>query len=298
MKFDREKLYSSREQGLWLILLIYVMAFAVAICTFKLTSEDTHLLWRLFWADFAATVFVWLMSYAFDNASIYDPYWSVVPPILLTAMAIYMEEKQLQTIVLLVAVWLWAIRLTVNWALTFKNLKVQDWRYDKYKRQFPKIWQLVNFGGIHLMPTIIVFSVLVPGLFMMDMASQRTEWLTCLGFAMCLGAVTLQFFADRQMHRCWRETPGQVCDRGLWKYSRHPNYLGEILMWWGVYVMFLAACGWFDPTWKLLIGIGPLANTLLFVFISIPLMEKRQLANKPGYREYKERTSRLIPFIW
>jgi steroid 5-alpha reductase family enzyme len=93
------------------------------------------------------------------------------------------------------------------------------------------------------------------------------------------------------MHRFRRQaSPEEICTRGLWRYSRHPNYLGEILMWWGVFLMLYSV----DVSyWRT--GIGAFANTLLFLFISIPLMEKRQLSNKPGYEAYLRETSMLIP---
>jgi steroid 5-alpha reductase family enzyme len=75
---------------------------------------------------------------------------------------------------------------------------------------------------------------------------------------------------------------------GLWKRGRHPNYFGEILFWWGMWVMYASLQG-FDG----FIG-GPIAMTALFLGISIPLMEKRQLKNKPGYAEYRKQTRILI----
>jgi steroid 5-alpha reductase family enzyme len=83
---------------------------------------------------------------------------------------------------------------------------------------------------------------------------------------------------------------GGVNCEGVWRYIRHPNYLGEILMWWGVYFMMLSADA---SLWPALIG--PLCNTLLFVTVSIPLMEGRQLRNKPGYSDYRARTGMLLP---
>lgn len=82
---------------------------------------------------------------------------------------------------------------------------------------------------------------------------------------------------------------------GLWSISRHPNYLGEILMWWGIYIIYLTAAAG-DSSWEMLLlpAAGALANTCLFVFISIPMMEKRQIANKPGYSEYRKKVRMLI----
>lgn len=65
----------------------------------------------------------------YKNVSVYDPYWSVAPPVLLTAYACLMPEVGLTSIVMLAVVWVWAIRLTANWAITFKGLRYEDWRF-------------------------------------------------------------------------------------------------------------------------------------------------------------------------
>ena len=123
---------------------------------------------------------------------------------------------------------------------------------------------------------------------------QANLW-TWLGFIVCISAATLQLISDTQAHRFRKEHRGEVCTIGLWKRSRHPNYLGEILMWWGIYLLYLTI-GISDHSWEvvLLPAVGALANTCLFVFISIPMMEKRQLANKPGYADYRKRVRMLI----
>jgi len=101
--------------------------------------------------------------------------------------------------------------------------------------------------------------------------------------------IGLEHFADQESRHFRLVHPGKVNDSGLWKYSRHPNYLGEITMWWGIYLMLLAI----DPS-KYWFFLGPLANTLLFLFISIPLMEGRQIKNKPDYLAYQAKTSMLL----
>jgi steroid 5-alpha reductase family enzyme len=86
------------------------------------------------------------------------------------------------------------------------------------------------------------------------------------------------------------ENRGHVNRQGLWKYSRHPNYLGEILMWWGVCLLSLSA-----PGGSPVFAVGALVNTLMFVFVSVPLMERRQLSGKREYAAYKSETGALLP---
>ena len=291
------KLKSSRQCSFIIITLIYLAATLFGIWVFAALNGN-HFLLRLFAADFAATVFVWLWGVIFSNSSVYDPYWSVAPPLMLSGYAIYCGASSWPVVLMLIAVWYWAVRLTGNWAYTFPDLNKQDWRYDMYKEKFPRLWHVVNFTGINLMPTIVVFLAMIPGFLLIEqtaLSAVQSDLWTWSGFIVCIGAATLQLVSDTQAHRFRKAHRGEVCTIGLWSRSRHPNYLGEILMWWGVYMMYLTVGAGFQSCGGILLpAIGALANTCLFVFISIPMMEKRQIANKPGYAAYRKNVRMLI----
>jgi steroid 5-alpha reductase family enzyme len=228
---------------------------------------------------------IFLFSAFLKNSSIYDPYWSVAPLIIIP---LFIRDYNFKNLLLLGLIVIWGIRLTWNWAYSFKNLQHQDWRYTYYKNRAPRVWPVVNFFGIHLMPTIIVISVMLPA-FTYLQSSKEVNFFTFAGVLLAIAGIFLEYFADRSAHSFRKQHPGEVNNSGLWKYSRHPNYLGEISFWWGIYFMLLSlGSNYF------LYFLGPLANTLLFVFISIPLMEKRQLANKPDYACYQRQTSMLL----
>lgn len=292
-----DRIKSSRTLSLNVINLTYLSAIFLGIFSFYIFDELDVIL-RLFVSDLVATVFVWLSGVMLSNSSVYDPYWSVAPPIMLTGYAYFCGTWSIPVILMLVAIWYWAIRLTGNWAYTFQNLNKQDWRYDMYKEKFPRMWHIVNFAGINLMPTVIVFLAMAPGFLLIEKSMQsglQADVFTWLGFAVCVSAATLQLISDTQAHRFRRNHKGEVCTTGLWSRSRHPNYLGEILMWWGIYLIYLTGLNEMN-TWKdiLIPTIGAFANTCLFIFISIPMMEKRQLANKPAYAEYRKNVRMLI----
>ncbi len=104
----------------------------------------------------------------------------------------------------------------------------------------------------------------------------------------CLSSATIQLIADTQIHRFRAAHPGEPCTAGLWKHGRHPNYFGEVQFWWGIWLMYASLNG---LDWLVL---SPIAMTALFLFISIPMMEKRQLARKPAYAAYRKNTRILI----
>ena len=276
-----------------MILVVYVLAAVAGFAVWHLTgSTGWHYLWRMFVADVAATIVTWAFGLLFRNVSVYDPYWSVAPPVMLTAWACHTGNWSSATILLLVAVWLWGIRLTANWAYTFRNLNAEDWRYTKYRNeQSAPVFHIINLFGLNLMPTIVVFLAMVPAFFAID-AAASVNVLTVYALLNCLAAVCIQFVADGQRHRFAQANPGKVCNVGLWKHARHPNYFGEILIWGSVFIFYLAAVP--GPQTKIWCMLGFILIALLFRFISVPLMEKRQLQNKPEYKAYREQTRMFI----
>ncbi len=284
----KEKTRPNEAASLAIITGIYLSAAVAGILAFRWLSAVIPETWSLLLADVVATVIVWLFGLVYRNVSVYDPYWSMAPPVMFTAWAIYKGCFTLPVILLLVAVWYWGIRLTGNWVVTFKGLGHEDWRYSRYRRtQSPVLFQITNFFGLNMMPTLLVFACMLPGLGLFGTAGQANIF-TWLGFVVCLSSATIQLVADTQIHRFRDGHPGQLCDVGLWKHGRHPNYFVEIQMWWGVWMMYASLHG---LDWLVL---APLAMTALFLFISIPMMERRQLENKPGYADYRKKTRILI----
>ncbi len=268
--------------------IIYLIAILVGYFVFRMLNKRIHELVALFVADVVATVVVWGFGLYYNNVSVYDPYWSVAPPVMFALWAYYKSAFTLPVVLLLIAVWYWGMRLTGNWAYTFKGLDHEDWRYTRYREtQSPFVFQIINFFGLNMMPTVLVYAAMLPGFGLFE-STETANMLTWLGFAICISAATLQLVADTQIHRFREEHPGQYCNVGFWKHGRHPNYLGEISMWWGVWTMYASVCG---LDWLVL---APIAMTALFLFISIPMMERRQLQNKPGYAEYRKKTRMLI----
>jgi len=278
----------SKSFGLITILLTYIIAAAIGIIIFKI-FEGENIYIRILLADIIATIVVYLIGSVLKNSSVYDPYWSIQPIVILISATVFYGGFNFGIFMILTAVCYWGIRLTVNWAISFKNLNTQDWRYDNYKHNYPKLFFLINLLGIHLFPTIVVYLVLLPAIAFIQ--NSAVNMMTLLGFFLCILSATLQLIADKQMQQFRRErvSKDELINTGLWKYARHPNYLGEIIMWWGIYIMMLSVV----PD-KWLFGIGALINTMMFIFISIPMADKRN-SKKPGFAEYVNTTRCLLP---
>lgn len=277
-----------KASSIIIITFIYLIAVIAGFIVFNQLGDILHEYWALFLADVVATIIVWAFGLYYKNVSVYDPYWSLFPPVAFTAWAFHKMVFSTPVILLLVAIWYWGIRLTGNWAYTFKGLDHEDWRYTRYREsQPPLLFHIINFFGLNMVPTLVVFGAMLPGLGLFESTASANP-LTWVGFVICLTSATIQLLADTQIHRFRDSHPGQYCNVGLWRHGRHPNYFGEIMMWWGVWVMYASLFG-FD--WFI---IGPVAMTALFLCVSIPMMERRQLQNKPGYADYKKTTRRLI----
>ena len=287
-----------------IIFVLYAMAVCGGIFCYDFLGQKTELSARLLLllADIFATVLVFIFSLIFRNASVYDPYWSVQPPVILALTIIKSGIKYgsgsnagfenmagemagendlilngasggLSPYIWLIfaAVLFWGIRLTANWAYTFTNLEHQDWRYSMLKEKTKKFYPLVNFLGIHLFPTLVVYLCTLPAFstiinaFSAGKLSDAGQALAasasgsmisnnlvsnilCIIFILLAFAAPLfQGLADIQMHRFRKnrkaeksgssdsaDTSQNFIRSGLWKKSRHPNYACEILMWWSV----------------------------------------------------------------
>lgn len=281
---------TNRTIGFVLITLSYLTALVIALIVFK---NAGHTIWmNLFLADLAGTFVIWVSSLLLNNASVYDPYWSIQPIVILPLLMLHVGKITTSSLLLCAVVIVWGARLTINWISTFKGLHEQDWRYDQIKQQTGQLYPLVNLLGIQLMPTLIVYACIIPIVFVILQSPDFTP-LILPGLMISVIGVSLETIADRQMQDFRRKnlSKSAIIREGLWKYSRHPNYLGEILMWWGVYLVCLASS---PSAWML--GLGALLNTALFLFISIPLAEKRLAKYKEGFSEYQKQTRMLLPF--
>jgi len=281
---------ANRKSSLMLVIASYIAAAIAGAAVFALTP-GLSALWRIAAADIAATLVIWALSLIARNASLYDPYWSVAPAVLFVSYTLHIGKLGAPSLLLLLLLLLWGVRLTANWARNFPNLKSQDWRYTNFEREYKRLWPLINLFGIQLMPTIVVFLAMLPA-FYVAWAPSRPYILTVPAILIAIAAVYLEHTADIQMHRFRSDSGNKGCvnTSGLWRHIRHPNYLGEIMFWWGIFLTSLSMA-----SLPVALLAGPLVVTALFLFVSIPMMEKRQIGTKPDYRAYQRTTGMLLP---
>lgn len=289
-----ERTAVSRGSALSWLVLAYLLALAVAFAVGYLLRGHHTLLVAL-GADVAATLVIFAFSVRFDNSSFYDPYWSVAPlPVAIYfALSSASGAATLRQGLLLGLLALWGARLTWNWWRGWSGLDHEDWRYVELRRKHGRGYWLVSLTGIHLMPTLLVFGGLLPAWAALAGPGRALGWLDAVGALVALTAIAIEALADQQL-RAFRQRsdrqPEEILESGLWATSRHPNYFGELLFWWGLLLLGLAAAP--GAWWT---GVGALGMTGLFLFISIPMIDARMLARRPAYGERMRRVSALIP---
>ena len=286
----------SMTRAFLIVIAAYVLAGAAALGTgIWLHAQQPIVIVGL--ADLAATIVIFIFSVITNNSSMYDPYWSVAPVVIALFWLLQPGSDGFANprhVLIFALLCLWAIRLTTNWAVQWRGLGHEDWRYRDIRKQTGFFYWPVSFLGIHLMPTLLVF---LGSLALWPTLSDRRTgltWLDGVAALVTLTAVIIEGTADLQMRR-FRSRPGsaqQVIPPGLWSVSRHPNYFGEVLFWWGLYLFVPLA---YPTFWWVIVG--PLAILLLFLSTSIPLMERHLLAGHPTYAEYQKRVSPFFPWV-
>lgn len=276
--------------GLSALLLVYSLAIVLGIFLYiVLTNNGMNDYFAVLIADVAATVLVWLSGVILKTASAYDPYWSLQTLVIYLSLLIKNNNWHVGTILLLVVLVLYSARLTINFIVGFHSLGYVDWRYRMLKEKSGKFYQAVNLLGICMFPTLVVYLATLPVIVYASITDFSI--LDIIGLSIITLGTLLELIADTQMKAFVkiRKDRSEVLNRGVWKYSRHPNYLGEISIWFGVALTLILS---HFNYWYFFVG--AIINLSMFLFISIPMEEKHFKEYKPDYEQYKKETHMLL----
>jgi len=284
---------SGRRRSLTRIAAVYTVAIGAAAAWF-FTGPSTRLWLDGLIADLIATLVIFAASRVHHNSSMYDAYWSVLPPLLTIGWWIRSDTgvDDARGWCVLAVVCLWSVRLTGNWLTHFTGLHHEDWRYRLLRDRAGRAGGIVDLIGIHVVPTLQVFAGMLPVYVVVTRTERDVGWLDVIAVIVGLAAVTVSWVADRQLTVFARAgAEGHTMDRGLWAWSRHPNYFGEFGFWFALALFGLSAA---PSTWWW-VFLGAAGIYAMFAFASIPMMEHRSLERRPEYAEVIARVPRFVP---
>ena len=272
-----------------IIFIGYVVCIYSMVITWNLLIE-TNIFVRLLACHVEATIFIYILSVAFKNSSWYDAFWSVIPVVLtiLCWMDINAEGNGLRAALMFGVMIFWAIRLTYNWVRSWEGFTHEDWRYVMMKAKASSKFQyfLTDFGAIHLIPTLSVFLALLPMNYTLYYPGPELFWLDWVACGIGISAVIIQIISDQQMYNFRKLlTKPQTMQSGLWFYSRHPNYLGEILFWFSFFIFSMS--NGFGAFWLI---IGTITMYALVAIMSVAMMDNRSLQRRDDFKAYMDST--------
>jgi steroid 5-alpha reductase family enzyme len=237
----------------------------------------------------AIAVAFWLWSLAKDDVSIVDSLWSLM---FLVSAAVYValaETTGPRAVLVLVLVAVWALRLSVY--ITVRNHgQPEDYRYQEIRRNNEPGFRFKSLYIVFGLQALLAWGISLP-LVVATSGQAILGPFDYAGVALWTTGFLFEAIGDLQLARFKRDpgNRGRVLDSGLWRYTRHPNYFGNFTLWWGFYLIALAAGGW----WTIL---APLLMSFLLLRVSgVALLEKDIGERRPAYADYIRRTNAFFP---
>ena len=238
----------------------------------------------------ASFVVLWLISLVVRDASIVDPFWG--PSFVIVTWVAYVaaDDPGARGLLVAVLVSVWGVRLGTH--LAVRNLgHGEDFRYQAMRRRWGSRFWIVSLATVFLLQAALAWIVSLP--VQVAMVDGGTPgWLAAAGLALWGVGVFFETVGDLQLVGFKRDpaSRGKVMDRGLWRYTRHPNYFGDFAAWWGHFLVAIATWG---SIWTI---VGPIVmSTLLLRVSGVTLLERSIGSRRPGYPEYAARTNAFFP---
>jgi steroid 5-alpha reductase family enzyme len=237
---------------------------------------------------------VWLLSLPLKNASIVDVFWGL-GFVLLAWLTYFRTDGYVgRKLLLAILVTIWGLRLSVH--IGWRNRgKGEDRRYQAWRAEHGRrFWwvSLFTVFGVQALLMWVISLCFQTG--QISKVPARLTWLDGVGLLIWVVGFLFEVIGDRQLSRFKADSAnkGKVMDRGLWAYTRHPNYFGEMLMWWGIFLIVMSAS---DHWWTI---ISPATISFLLLKVSgVTLLEKTIAETRPDYATYKRQTSAFFPWF-
>ena len=234
---------------------------------------------------------LWVLSLILKNSSIVDIFWGT-GFVLINLAAYYFSHHSLQQTVLTIIVTSWGLRLSIHIFLR-NHGKPEDFRYAQWRRENGSRWLWISFFKVFLLQGILMLIIASPLLAVQTVADGSSLLAaSVVGIAVWGIGFFFEVVSDYQLARFKSDSQhqGKLLTRGLWRYSRHPNYFGDTMQWWGFYLLAFASGYW----WTIY---SPVIMTLLLLRVSGVTLLEKTMKTRPGYEDYIRTTHAFIPWI-
>lgn len=286
--------FFNRNLSILISIGLYLIILLISIRLYSSLSYLTEP-YVIFYLNLIASSLFFFVGTLFRNASLSDPYWGLFPIIVSTHW--YFSQMNIEFLsfhtLVFSTICLWSVRLSLQCYNRWAGLTHEDWRYEKIRKKTRLWYPLVNWIGIHLCRNFILFFLVIPlySFFQTDFTQNPGNEDYFAFYLMAVGLI-IEAIADFQLSRFRRKNldfSDTFLQSGLWFYSRHPNYFGEVLFWFGIFLL-----GWNNSWQHLYLIAGFSLLCFHFIFVAIPLMEKRLVVKKRNYAQWINKTSPLI----
>jgi steroid 5-alpha reductase family enzyme len=234
-------------------------------------------------------IFLFVVATVIRNNSIIDIFWGIGFVIIAVFTLFFSGDITAKKIIISLLVLIWGIRLSAH--IFFRNLgKGEDFRYKVWRTQWTNFY-LRSFFQIFVLQGIIMLIIASPVILVNSSTSDEVGFLDILAIVIFLSGFIFETIADAQLTKFRTEPPnkGKIITTGLWQYSRHPNYFGEALLWWGIWLFAASEIN------GLIALVSPVLITLLLRYVSgVPLLEKKY-EGRADWEEYKKKVPPFIP---
>jgi steroid 5-alpha reductase family enzyme len=252
------------------------------------------LFFEAFFLIWCIVTLLWIWSVRITNASIVDIFWGAGFVVVNTFYVFHLEKIEPRNLLVSVLVLIWGLRLTMY--LAYRNIgKGEDYRYQEFRKNYgEKRYWWFSYFQVFLLQGVLILIISLP-LFGVHYSGSSAPlfWLDYLAILTWAIGFIFEAGGDYQLYRFKKnqKNKGKVLNTGFWKYTRHPNYFGDVLVWWSYGLFSIAAGGY----WQV---IGAIFMTFLIIKVSgVALLEKTLHNTKPKYKEYVEKTNSFFPWF-
>lgn len=233
-----------------------------------------------------------LLAQMLKDNSIVDIAWGMGFVVVAWFSFFYFSGIYFRKIIMLVLISLWGLRLA-GYIIIRKKGKGEDFRYQNFRNKWTRFFHLKSYLYIFIFQGFLLMTIALPIILVNASPATQVQIFDVLGVVLFIGGFLFEIIADYQKHSFKKnsENKDKLMVTGLWKYSRHPNYFGEAVLWLGIGIISLSGkMGWLGM-------LSPVLITFLLIFFSgIPLLEKKYLGRK-DFQHYKSTTSKFIPWF-